>query len=188
MREIPERLPMPPHLHGMLVLDTANTNPHEVVGRVVCTCGNRDLGVEYVGEVVEDSGEGIYIRVRTDGKRSGVRFFTRCMSCKSQMMVFDSGEHGWDAMISRLGTEPDTGNRWPPGAPDGPVEEFGCPSCDSQLFQVGVEIQGESYADASNEGVEMTIDQWANGFGWINIRLTCIGCGWTSEILSYETM
>ncbi len=156
-------LPIPRHLKKYFTLCGSKNNENQVTGKIHCACNGETFSVL-------SSNDGGIVKLV-------------CTQCKKEILLFDAGKHGWDGFVCKADYLDRTE----------PLEEHTCPNCDSHSFAVSVWISSQGKEDFMEECVEsddsFTIEDWVDGFDWINITLSCAMCNATEKNwVDYETM
>jgi len=135
----------------------------------------------YPGQTHEYKGEQIPCTAEMDDK-----FFfliiAKCSACQAEHLLIDKDFHGWDGLVCHDSEQA--------ALPRPPLRPWTCLSCGGVEHQACVEIQTEGKADfvEAVEG-EFPDNRWPDGFGWIDISISCSTCRKaTSQWVSYETM
>lgn len=144
-----EILPVPTYLKSYFVPDQEKCNMAEVTGNIRCTCG----GMIFKARRSEDY---------------GCLFGLECASCGKEILLFDSKQHGWDALVCGVIPEDDASLD---------CAET-CAKCSGEDFYVTVWIeacQKEEFIEDITEG--LTEDDWVNAYDWFGAHLICAHCG-----------
>ncbi len=156
-------LPIPRHLKEYIILCGSDNDENQVTGTIHCSCNGETF-------FVYSSNEGGIVKLV-------------CTQCKKEILLFDAGKHGWNGFVCKDDFLDHTE----------PFEEHFCPDCDSNSFVVSVCISSQGQEDFMEECVEnddsFTIEDWVDGFEWIQITLSCTMCNSREEEwVDYETM
>ncbi len=156
-------LPIPRHLKEHFILCGSDNNENQVTGTIHCSC----------------HGETFFVFSGNDG---GIVQLI-CPQCEKEILLFDAGKHGWNGFVCK----DDFLDR------SEPLGEHFCPDCDGNSFAVSVCISSQGKEDFMEECIKhddsFTIDDWIDGFDWIQIALSCATCNSSEETwVDYETM
>ena len=156
-------LPIPSHLKDIFVLDNNDQTEYEVSGSIKCKCGSE------------------HFEVFSSNDRQIVK--VKCAECGEEMIIFDSGKHGWDGYVCK----DDFLDR------DDPFVAYSCEECGGNKFRVGLKISSQGKQDFIDECVSnddsFSAEEWVDAFEWIVINLICVNCNSESnEWLDLETM
>lgn len=144
-----EELPIPTHLRQYFIPVQEKCSMTEVTGDIRCTCG------------------GMSFKARRSGDY-GCLFSLACTSCGKEILLFDSKQHGWDALVCGMISEDD--------ATIDCTEQ--CAKCGCENFHTIVWIEAchrEEFVEDVPDG--LTEADWVNAFGWFGAHLTCANCG-----------
>ena len=156
-------LPIPTHLQKYLKPIGDANKERFVKGNMVCQCGCDVFSVR-------ESNDRLLVKLT-------------CRDCESEILLFDSGKHGWDGFVCGE----DCLNR------SEPLREYKCSQCGQPFFRVSVSISSQGKQDFIDECVSeddsFLIDQWVDAFDWITVSLQCEPCAHTERgWLDLETM
>ncbi len=147
-------LPIPAHMKSIFVPVGDKNSGFEVTGKIKCPCGNECF------EIWESNDRQIVTIV--------------CTKCKEKVVLFDSGKHGWDAvMCGQDGLDREL-----------PPVQFFCPDCGESTFRITVHISSPGivdFAENLSDDEALTLDDWVNAFDWITVSLSCEKCGWADK-------
>lgn len=155
--------PIPTHLKEYLTLIGEENSEYEIAGSIHCSCGCEQFEVW-------ESNECRSVKLK-------------CMQCGKEIVVFDSGKHGWNGFVCK----DDFLDRTLP------FNKYNCPECNQNSFRVAVFISSQGKQDFLDECVSnddsFSPDDWVDGFDWIRISLQCVQCSFKDkEWASLETM
>ena len=155
--------PIPSRLVNSFVPIGEDNSEYRVTGKIKCECGNELL------EVYESN------------ERQLVKLI--CNKCGKEIMLFDAGKDGWDGFVCKM----DHIDR------KMPFNKVICSRCDSSLYSVITSIYSQGKQDFYDECVSndesFSIEDWVNGYEWIQITLNCGKCNASEEQwLDLETM
>ena len=156
-------LPVPTHLkNNFIPIGTDNTE-YKVTGRIFCNCGNTSF------EVWESNDREIDKLI--------------CSNCGKDMLLFDSGKHGWNGFVCKMDFLDRTKL----------FNKYSCGKCSCDHFEVTSDISSQGKQDFTDECVSndnsFKPDDWVDGFEWITISLSCCNCrSIEKDWLDLETM
>lgn len=174
-------MPVPTHLKTCVIFETRETEESPFRGAVKCSCGSDKFLMLFPGETHEYDGEQVPCTAEIDGK-----FFflvtAKCSNCSNEHLIIDQDFHGWNGFVCHDAVQA--------ALPRPKLKPWACSSCNSLEHQATVEIQTEGKADFVENVESVFPDEcWPDGFGWINISITCSACGQiTQDWISLETM
>ncbi len=143
-------LPIPARLAGFLFPIGDDNTEYQVTGTIKCECGNE------LFEVYESN------------ERQFVKLI--CSECSKEIILFDAGKDGWDGFVCK--TDYIDRNK--------PFNKVVCSKCNSSLYHVVTTISSQGKQDFYDECVShddsFSMNDWVNGFEWIQISLKCNNC------------
>ncbi len=156
-------LPIPTHLQQFLIPVGDGNSKYKVTGKIQCSCGNEKF------EVWESNERHIIKLV--------------CKQCGQKILLFDAGKHGWNGFVCNNDFLDRTL----------PFQKYNCPKCNKDDFNIIVYISSQGKQDFLDECISnddsFSLDDWVNGFEWITISLSCVGCSFEKEDwVDLETM
>lgn len=158
-------LPIPNHLHDILIPIGADNSTFEVTGVIRCPCGHDRFQIE------------------SSHDRHIVNL--HCEKCGQEHLLFHAGKHGWDGFVCR-------GSTFHPDMTIPPIQEK-CENCGTESYRVQVWISSQGPKDFLEECVahddSFSAEDWVDGFEWITVSLTCANCDTVQrDWLDLETM
>ena len=183
---VPTHYPVPTHLVGLLQPDADRSSETTVLGSIRCACGSEALILSYVGDlVVNNEADELaekFLRVTEQENFFFLKLIVKCPACSSENLLFDMHLHGWNGYV--CGEEEDR-SASPPSA-----QVWGCLKCGDLRHKIEFTVVGEDEETALQEGEDiLTPEDWFNGFGWLDVVVTCVKCGdGPNKIVSFETM
>lgn len=156
-------LPIPTHLQPFLTPVGGKNSEFEVTGKIVCPCGCEKF------QVFESNGCHIVKLI--------------CGQCGEEILILDSGKHGWDGFVCK----DDFLDRTLP------FQKYGCPRCKEDIFGVTVRISSQGKEDFQEECLSnddsFSEENWVDAFEWITISLSCEKCSFKdADWVDLETM
>lgn len=178
--------PVPTHLVGLLQPIADSSSEGTVAGSIRCACGNESLSLLYVADLVTNDNVDYlaqkFLRVTRQGDFFFLKLLSQCPECSRVNLLFDNHLHGWNGYV--CGEEKDRSASSPA------AQEWKCLECGEphQCIELQITGEDEEFALQEGEGV-LTSEDWFNGFGWLEVAVTCVKCGdGPNAIVSYETM
>lgn len=155
--------PIPTHLQPFFAPIGKDNSEFKAVGTICCACGGNTFAVW-------ESNDRQIIKLV-------------CMQCGKEILLFDAGQHGWEGFVCK----DDFLDR------EAPFQKYRCLDCDAEAFDVTVRITSQGRRDFAEECVanddSFTLEDWVDGFEWINVSLRCPKCGKEErDWLDLETM
>jgi len=146
-------------------------------GDIVCRCGCDTFSILYAGR--ENRGGLSALENGAWGEALIVR--ATCARCGQEILLFDNAQDGWDGAVAAL----EKGYAKRPGPPAEAYLAYACgrKRCGKGHFHVRVRYE---YSPEEEE-VETLGADYAEGFGWIWMTLTCAACGKAAAALDEET-
>ena len=156
-------LPIPSRLVKNLFPIGEDNNEFRVTGIIKCECGHE------LFEVYESNDKEL-VKLH-------------CCECGKEIMLFDAGKDGWNGFVCKM----DSIDR------NMPYNKVICYECNSSHYTVITTIYSQGKQDFYDECISnddsFSIDDWVNGFEWIQISLKCGNCQNSEEQwLDLETM
>ncbi|MDE7423430.1 MAG: hypothetical protein K2N51_07020 [Lachnospiraceae bacterium] len=156
-------LPIPTHLQQYFIPIGDKNSEYEVTGTIQCSCGSEKFQIW-------ESDECHIIK--------GV-----CNQCGQEILLFDAGKHGWNGFVCN----DDFVDRTLP------FRRYNCPKCNRDIYSITIYISSQGKEDFLEECVSndnsFSIDDWIDGFEWIEISLSCGECDFIEkDWVSFETM
>ena len=147
--------PIPTHLQPFLTMIGEENSEYEVTGTIHCSCNCEQF------------------EVWGSNDRNIVKII--CRQCGEEIIILDSGKHGWDGFICKSDFLDRTL----------PYEKYNCPDCGHDVFKILVWISSQGKQDFLDECVSnddsFSLEDWVDAFEWISISLTCEKCGLKSK-------
>jgi hypothetical protein len=150
-------------------------------GLVHCSCGSEKFEFLFPGQTHICEGQEIPVTAEIKGE-----FFfvikARCANCNKEHLIFDSHFHGWDGFVCH---NPDKAS-----LPRPQLTVWSCRKCGGSIHNATIGFGSEGKDDfIEATGGEIDEEKWMDGFGWLDIALTCCKCGSHIERwVSYEAM
>lgn len=156
-------LPIPTHLQSYFRPIGNKNDEYRVTGEILCHCNCGCF------EVWHSNDQQIVKLI--------------CKKCGKEILLFDAGKHGWNGFVCK----DDFLNRTEP------FVQYRCKKCKRDGFQVVAAISSQGKQDFLEECVSndntFTLDDWVDGFEWIDVSLTCCNCQHEAESwIDLETM
>lgn len=156
-------LPIPSHLVNCLFPIGQDNTEYHVTGIIKCECGNE------------------LFQVCESNEKQLVKLI--CCECGKEIKLFDAGKDGWNGFVCKM----DFIDR------NMPFNKVICSECNSSLHNVITTINSQGKQDFYDECVSnddsFSMDDWVNGFEWIQISLKCDSCQKSEEQwVDLETM
>ena len=172
-------MPFPAHLTKCLARVQSKCSGTKCFGHVQCSCGNRNLKLSTTDAFFKEGGKKRPMTVSRNGKYYFL-INASCPNCGSDHLLFDSNQHGWNAVCvpsTRSGDSPS-------------LASWQCQKCGMAEHRASVGIVGEPMQVAIDESGELLDEtNWQEGFGAINIAIECCGCRQkVTDWVNYETM
>lgn len=165
---------IPNHLKGILADATIGSS---VCGHIQCPCGNRQLELFCIGEVLIEQKLRYLTPIKFDS-HFHYQWIFDCPECSRQEVIFDSNRHGYDGQInqSSLGLNPPRPERW----------LWQCEGCNQSKYLVSVRAQLDE--DACENAEELfSAENWFDGYECFSLRTKCVNCGSEAEPGFMET-
>jgi ribosomal protein S27E len=175
-------LPIPSHLQGILVPYGTKNTENSVSGTLHCSCGCGSFRVGIFADMTKG-----FPQTKEYNGDFALAVNVVCTQCGNEILVFDSGRHGWNGYVCHYGVS----------VPPEELKPYSCRKnkCGGESHGVTVHIQSEGKRDfIENLGVEQgetefNANEWVNAFSWITVGLKCASCGCENEgWIDYETM
>ncbi len=152
-----------------------------LTGSIRCSCGSESFEFLFPGPTHIYKGQEIPVSVDING----TFFFViraRCAACGKEYSIFDSHYHGWDGFVCHDPVKA--------SLPRPPLVLWHCRTCGGDSHNATIVFMSEGKEDfIEGAGGKFSEDQWMDGFGWMDISLTCSTCGRrTEQWVSYEAM
>ena len=171
--------PIPSHLRH--ILKGEDVDMSEVIGIIVCTCGSTQFAIHYVGD------DSYYLTDQfiTDLEQDGHFFkivYAHCKSCHLQHLLFDRDYHGYDGFVC---------GEFDQKLPRPVAKQWSCDQCGEVSHQIRLRLVPEkiSYLAATDDLDEFAPEDWAEAFGYIEMRIRCSQCQKSPPIwMGCETM
>ena len=130
--------PIPTHLQPFLTMIGEENSEYEVTGTIHCSCNCEQF------------------EVWGSNDRNIVKII--CRQCGEEIIILDSGKHGWDGFICKSDFLDRTL----------PYEKYNCPDCGHDVFKILVWISSQGKQDFLDECVSnddsFSLDDWVDGF------------------------
>jgi hypothetical protein len=174
-------MPVPTHLKECIVPAESKVDESPLAGKVRCPCGGETFDLLFPGQTHEWGKENIPCTAEIDG-----RFFflirAVCKKCGKSHLLLDTDFHGWNGFVCHDAAQA--------ACPRPPLAVWKCVKCGRPEHTANIVVAGEGKQDfASETDGEIDEDRWPDGFGWLTIKINCVGCGHTPKTwVSCETM
>lgn len=160
--------PIPTHLKPFLTPLGEKNSELSVTGVIRCRCGHL-LFTPYANE-------------------AGTVAAAKCRSCRSKILLFHAGRHGWDGFVAKAGYLYDLSGRL--------TAMDTCPHCRQKTaFGLRVSITSAGRQDFIDEseltdedGNALSEEDWVNAFDSFRLDVICAACGKsTDSVIDIET-
>lgn len=160
--------PIPTHLRDIYVIDEERSDENGLEGSLKCSCAGTGFALNVYADILDN-----YISVRE--KNGGFAFVVAavCSECGKKHVIMDLSKHGYDGFVCEEGVLVDADE----------LEPYTCPQCQSNDFEVKLEIETEDREQFIEEVVEDDFlgefkpEDYVDAFNWLVISIKCRKCG-----------